>query len=243
MNDKKRIFFELIMLTLATVVLDVGVYFFKFPNNFSFGGVTGVSVILSKLFSLSSATYNLIINMALLLLGFIFLSKGFGIKTVYISVLSSLLLSAMEHFIPMDGPLTDEPVLELIFAIVLLFWGLFFNQLHALSINESLARSKGYKVEVLDDIFAVLIAIVIMLSIQWVGSLIINALLIIPAAASRNIARNVREYHWFAILISLFSGITGLVFSYINNTATGPTIVLTLAVVFFLSLAVKPVLK
>ena len=107
------------MLTLATVVLDVGVYFFKFPNNFSFGGVTGVSVILSKLFSLSSATYNLIINMALLLLGFIFLSKGFGIKTVYISVLSSLLLSAMEHFIPMDGPLTDEPVLELIFAIVL----------------------------------------------------------------------------------------------------------------------------
>ncbi len=119
MNDKKRIFFELIMLTLATVVLDVGVYFFKFPNNFSFGGVTGVSVILSKLFTLSSATYNLIINMALLLLGFIFLSKGFGIKTVYISVLSSLLLSAMEHFIPMDGPLTDEPVLELIFAIVL----------------------------------------------------------------------------------------------------------------------------
>ena len=95
----------------------------------------------------------------------------------------------------------------------------------------------------LDDIFAVLIAIVIMLSIQWVGSLIINALLIIPAAASRNITRNVREYHWFAILISLFSGITGLVFSYINNTATGPTIVLTLAVVFFLSLAVKPVLK
>lgn len=119
MNDKKRIFYELIMLTLATVVLDVGVYFFKFPNNFSFGGVTGVSVILSKLFSLSSATYNLIINMALLLLGFIFLSKGFGIKTVYISVLSSVLLSAMEHFIPMDGPLTDEPVLELIFAIVL----------------------------------------------------------------------------------------------------------------------------
>lgn len=119
MNDKKRIFIELIMLTLATVVLDVGVYFFKFPNNFSFGGVTGVSVILSKLFSLSSATYNLIINMALLLLGFIFLSKGFGLKTVYISVLSSVLLSAMEHFIPMDGPLTDEPVLELIFAIVL----------------------------------------------------------------------------------------------------------------------------
>ena len=119
MNNKKRIIFELVMLTLATVVLDVGVYFFKFPNNFSFGGVTGVAVILSKLFSLSSATYNLIINMALLLLGFMFLSKGFGIKTVYISVLSSLLLSAMEHFIPMEGPLTDEPVLELIFAIVL----------------------------------------------------------------------------------------------------------------------------
>ncbi len=119
MKNKKFMLYEFVMLTLATVVLDVGVYFFKFPNNFSFGGVTGISVILSKLFSLSSATYNLIINMALLLLGFVFLSKSFGLKTVYISVLSSLLLSAMERFIPMDGPLTDEPVLELIFAIVL----------------------------------------------------------------------------------------------------------------------------
>lgn len=119
MKNRKFMLYEFVMLTLATVVLDVGVYFFKFPNNFSFGGVTGISVILSKLFSLSSATYNLIINMALLLLGFVFLSKSFGLKTVYISVLSSLLLSAMERFIPMDGPLTDEPVLELIFAIVL----------------------------------------------------------------------------------------------------------------------------
>lgn len=166
-------------------------------------------------------------------LGLVILSKG-GNFSKYSYLLIGDILSV-----------TTKQILSLvlIFAIVLLFWGLFFNQLHALSINESLARSKGYKVEVLDDIFAVLIAIVIMLSIQWVGSLIINALLIIPAAASRNIARNVREYHWFAILISLFSGITGLVFSYINNTATGPTIVLTLAVVFFLSLAVKPVLK
>lgn len=119
MNKKKRIIYEFVMLTLATVVLDIGVYFFKFPNNFSFGGVTGISVILSKLFSLSSATYNLVINMVLLLLGFIFLSKGFGLKTVYISMLSSLLLSAMEKFIPMSAPLTDEPVLELMFAIVL----------------------------------------------------------------------------------------------------------------------------
>lgn len=166
-------------------------------------------------------------------LGLVILSKG-GNFSKYSYLLIGDILSV-----------TTKQILSLvlIFAIVLLFWGLFFNQLHALSINESLARSKGYKVEVLDDIFAVLIAIVIMLSIQWVGSLIINALLIIPAAASRNITRNVREYHWFAILISLFSGITGLVFSYINNTATGPTIVLTLAVVFFLSLAVKPVLK
>ncbi len=119
MKNKKFLFYEFVMLTLATILLDVGVFFFKFPNNFSFGGVTGISVILSKLFSLSSATYNLIINMALLVLGFLFLSKGFGVKTVYISVLSSLLLSAMERYIPMEGPLTDEPVLELIFAIVL----------------------------------------------------------------------------------------------------------------------------
>lgn len=110
---------EYSMLTIATILLVVGVYVFKFPNNFSFGGVTGISVILAKVFHLSAGTYNFIINVALLVLGFIFLGASFGIKTVYVSLLSSFGLSALEKFFPMSHPLTSQPVLELVFAIVL----------------------------------------------------------------------------------------------------------------------------
>ena len=110
---------EYAILTLATLVMSAGTYLFKFPNNFSFGGVTGLAVVLSAVSPLSAGTYNFIINMALLVLGFLFLGKGFGVKTVYISVLMSVALSAAEKLFPMSGPLTDQPVLELIFAIAI----------------------------------------------------------------------------------------------------------------------------
>ncbi len=118
-HERHREIADWIWLTIATIILDIGVYVFKFPNNFTFGGVTGISMILARIGSLSPATYNLIINMALLVIGFIFLGKSFGIKTVYVSVLNSLLLEFMEYAFPMDKPLTNQPVLELIFAIIL----------------------------------------------------------------------------------------------------------------------------
>ena len=117
--EKHKEIADWIWLTIATIILDIGVYVFKFPNNFTFGGVTGISMILARIGSLSPATYNLIINMFLLVLGFIFLGKSFGVKTVYVSLLNSLLLKYMEYAFPMDKPLTDQPVLELIFAIIL----------------------------------------------------------------------------------------------------------------------------
>lgn len=115
----KTILGEYAMLTVATAVLVVGVYFFKFPNNFSFGGVTGISVILGAVFPFTPGTFTFAINMFLLVLGFIFLGKSFGIKTVYVSVLTSVGLSALERWCPLAGPLTQQPVLELIFAIIL----------------------------------------------------------------------------------------------------------------------------
>ena len=89
---------EYITLTIATIILDVGVYFFKFPNNFSFGGVTGLAVVLSQVTALRASTLNFVINMVLLVFGFLFLGRGFGIKTVYVSVLSSLGLSLLDVF-------------------------------------------------------------------------------------------------------------------------------------------------
>ncbi len=126
-----------------------------------------------------------------------------------------------------------------VFLLTLVFWFLGFNKLHAISVNESLARSKKINIRRMEDLFSVIIAVIVMFSVKWVGILIINALLILPAAASRNIASNVREYHLFSIMISLFSGILGLLLSYYMNTATGPTIVIIAAAIFFLTLMLK----
>lgn len=117
------------LLTVATLILVVGVYVFKFPNHFSFGGVTGIAVMLSKISVFSPGTYTFIINMALLVLGFFFFGKNFGVKTIYVSILTSVGLKAAEKIFPITEPLTSQPVLELIFAIVLpsISAAIFFN--------------------------------------------------------------------------------------------------------------------
>ena len=81
---------EFFLLTISTISMAAGIYIFCFPNNFTFGGVTGIAVILSEISDISASTYTFIINMALIVLGFIFLGKKAGIKTVYSSILFSV---------------------------------------------------------------------------------------------------------------------------------------------------------
>ncbi len=119
MDKAKQIIKEYVIITLATLLMVGGIYFFKFPNNFTFGGVTGMAVLIAKLLPISAGTVTLILNILLLIVGFIFLGRSFGVKTVYVSLLTSILLSGLEAMVPMHGPLTDEPMLELIFAIAL----------------------------------------------------------------------------------------------------------------------------
>ncbi len=110
---------EYALLTLATVIMTVGIYFFKFPNNFTFGGVSGIAVLLAKVTPFSAGTVNLVINALLLVVGYIFLGRGFAFKTVFVSILNSAALSLLEVWLPMEQPLTDQPFLELCFAIFL----------------------------------------------------------------------------------------------------------------------------
>lgn len=110
---------EYVVITFAAILMDIGVYVFKFTNHFSFGGVSGMAVLLEELLPMSAAQINLIINMALLVLGFACLGKGFGVKTAYVTVLSSVLLNIFEKVIPLSAPLTDQTMLELVYAIVL----------------------------------------------------------------------------------------------------------------------------
>ena len=112
---------EYSLITIGVMLVVFGVYFFKFPNNFGIGGVTGVAIIASKLSagSISSGTIVLILNLFLLIIGYVFLGKTFGNRTAYGSILMSLSLRLLEVLVPMDAPLTTQPMLELAFAVIL----------------------------------------------------------------------------------------------------------------------------
>jgi len=116
----KQFLTEYALLTLGTALVAMGTYFFKFPNHFSTGGVTGIAVILSSIFpSVSSSLFASVINVAFLLLGFGVLNRGFGVRTVYCSLLFSGMLTGLEWLVPLSGPLTDEKLLELFFGVIL----------------------------------------------------------------------------------------------------------------------------
>ena len=118
-NKTLRTLVEYGIITGSIWIMVIGIYFFKFPNNFAFGGVTGFATVVSAMTHWSASEFTTIVNMALLVTGFIFLGRGFGVKTVYASILMSFTLSFLERTCPMVRPLTNEPLLELIFAIVL----------------------------------------------------------------------------------------------------------------------------
>jgi len=117
LKDNLRSF---LLMTAGTVIMVIGIYFFKFPNHFSTGGVSGISVVLDHYFpSISAGDFVSLINLTLLLIGFIVFGKGFGIKTAYVSVLMSALISLLERVYPMATPLTAQPFMELIFGVSL----------------------------------------------------------------------------------------------------------------------------
>lgn len=126
----KAVFMEFLVMTLGTALVSLGVYFFKFPNHFSMGGVSGLSVLLGALFpAVSPGSFNSIINTLFLIVGFIFLNKGFGLKTVYCSLVYSGLIQLLEVICPLSAPLTSNKMLEAFFAILLpaLGSGILFN--------------------------------------------------------------------------------------------------------------------
>lgn len=121
---------EITLMHLAVVIIAIGVYFFKFPNNFAIGGVSGISVVLNALIpNLSTSNINLILNIVLIFVGLLFFGKDFGLKTAYASILLSLLIELLSVVVPMSKPLTSQPFLELIYAVVLpgIGGGILFN--------------------------------------------------------------------------------------------------------------------
>lgn len=134
---------------------------------------------------------------------------------------------------------SDLLILGIVFVLAIVLWIVIFNKLLLSSMNPSLARSRGIRVRLYEYIFTIMMAVIVTISIQWVGILIISSLLIIPAAASRNIARNMRQYHVYSVLIALISGLAGLILSYFWGTATGATIVLIASAFFAVTFVMK----
>ena len=117
------------ILTVGSVVLGISDYIFKFQNHFSFGGVSGIAVIMSGLLGGSASTYTFVINMLLLVVAFVLLGKEVAMRSAYVSVLYSVTLEVIQYVWPMSEPLTNQPVLELVFCfmIIAVCSAIFFN--------------------------------------------------------------------------------------------------------------------
>lgn len=186
------------------------------------------ALLLNKIGSMNMASTDTIISVfssCSVAIGLVILSKG-GNFSNYSSILVGDILSITQK---------EILYLVLIFIVTLQFWLFGFNYLNAICIHRTVAKSKHIPVKAMENLFAVLVALIVMLSIKWVGILIINALLILPAASSRNISINMREYHFFSVLFSMFSGVLGLCISYYTNVATGPMIVIIASVIYFVT--------
>jgi len=123
-----------------------------------------------------------------------------------------------------------------VFFLVALIWVFFFNKICVMSINPTLAKSLGINTRFVDILFSTLLALVVTVSISWVGILIITSLLTLPAATARNVTKNLRSYTLVSVILSLLCGISGLILSYYIDSATGATIVLLLSALYFISL-------
>jgi zinc transport system permease protein len=162
-------------------------------------------------------------------LGIVILSRNGGFTKYSVYLIGDLLSISS----------SDLLTLGIVVIVVIVLWAVIFNQLLLASINQSLASSRGINVRLYEYLFAMIMAVIVTISIQWVGILIISSLLILPAASSRNIAKNMRQYHVYSVLIALISGVSGLILSYFWGTATGATIVLISAVFFAATFMVK----
>ena len=130
-------------------------------------------------------------------------------------------------------------LLALLLVLLVVLWLTSFNQMMLSSVHQALADSRGIRVVWKNFLFTAAIAVVVTITMSWVGLLVINALLVLPGAAARNVAKNLPQYHLVSILGGLICGVAGLMVSYQLGTSTGASITLLLALWFFVSLAFR----
>ena len=166
----------------------------------------------------------------------VFSSVGISLGIVILSVRGGV--SRYSNYLVGDIlSITQNEILVLLLTLVtvIILWFLCFNKLMLSSLNSDLALSKGVNVKLYKNLFVLIIALIVTVSIKWVGMLIINSLLVIPAASAKNITCSMKNYHVFSIIFSMISGILGLILSYYIGTSAGATIVIVSACIFFIT--------
>lgn len=187
-----------------------------------------LALIITKVRSAGTASADTVISVfssAAIALGLVILSVGGGFSK-YSSYLIGDILSVTS---------SEILILAVTLVCVTVIWAFIYNKLTLVSINRELAASRGVRVALIENIFVVLVAVVVMLSIKWVGVLLINSMLILPAACARNFSTNSRQYLFSSVGISLVAGLGGVIASFYLNTSAGATIVLISAILFFIS--------
>lgn len=239
---------------IGTMVVNKKMAFFS--DALGHSALTGIGV--GMLLGMTNMNISMILFAVVfaLLLNFIKDKTTYGADTI-ISVFSSIAIAVGLAMLSQNGNFnkyssylvgdilsiseTEIIYLAIAFVVTIIFWNRLFNKINAVSLNKTLAKSKGINTKLIENIFAVLIAIMVMISIRWIGILLINSLIILPAASSRNIAMNMRKYHLFSIIFALFSGTVGLIISYYTNIPTGPMIVIISGIIYFTTFGVKKI--
>lgn len=255
----KNAFLAIILVTpifaiLGTMIVNNKMAFFS--DALGHSALTGIA--LGTLLGISNMNVSMILFAIVfaILLNWVKNKTSYGADTI-ISVFSSIAIALGLAILAQTGSFnkysnylvgdilsiskTEIISLSIAFVVVFIFWHMLFNKLNAVSINQALAKSKGIKVKLIDNIFAISIAIMVMISIRWVGILLINSMMILPAASSRNIAKNMRSYHTYSIIFALFSGVAGLIISYYTSIPTGPMIVILSGIIYFITFGVRKV--
>ena len=200
---------SLISMIVFAIVMSLAIWFVEKKNTMSTDTIIGT------------------ISSIAIALGLVLMSQG-GNFNRYSSYLIGDVLSIT----------TNEIVMLFVTLIAtVVFWSVLFNKLVLSGVNSAIANSRKVKSDIINLIFIILVAVVVMISIKWVGILIINSLLILPAATARNIAKNMKQYTLLSVVFSVVSCLIGLVLSYYLEAAAGATIVLVSSVFFVMSLA------
>ncbi len=212
---------------------------------FGIAAPTWVAVIFSLLFSLlfsfvksrSSHTADTLIGVfssTAVALGIFIATYGGGSFTKYNTYLIGDILSVTTG---------EIGLLAIVLCLVVIFWVFFCNRMTLTAIHPQLASSRGISEGAIGTVFTAVIAVVVTLAISWVGLLILNSLLVLPAAAARNVSKNLRQYHLFSVLFALLSSISGLVISYYLGASAGASICLVLAVIFAVTFCLRKAVK